>query len=130
VLYKCANPLCSARFLYLHQGRLFEVEIQNFERSTIDGQGQLSHRKGQVERYWLCDVCAVHISLRFDPERSAITVSPLGGCGKAIVTTIPRSASKVEAGVPRVVIRLLDLDVRENRQSNGEIRARRFLKVA
>jgi hypothetical protein len=27
MLSKCANPACSANFRYLHEGRLFHVEI-------------------------------------------------------------------------------------------------------
>ena len=46
MLHKCANPVCSAQFLYLPQGRLFEVEIQPFERFSIDGQGQFSPSEG------------------------------------------------------------------------------------
>jgi hypothetical protein len=54
---KCANPACLARFRYLHEGRIF-----NIERSVDAGEsGQ--HR---IELYWLCMECSRALKLVSD----------------------------------------------------------------
>jgi hypothetical protein len=50
VLSKCANPACFTRFRYLHEGRIFNIEIRP-ERSN--GYAHL-----RIEHYWLCESCA------------------------------------------------------------------------
>ncbi|MGH9524014.1 MAG: hypothetical protein ACRD3E_15940 [Terriglobales bacterium] len=52
---KCANPACSAPFLYLHDGRIFAVRPAGPARS---GMGA-----AVVERYWLCGACAEEMTL-------------------------------------------------------------------
>ena len=52
------------------------------------------HPKGQVVRYWLCDLCAVHIAVRVGPERAAITVSTMGRLWKSNSTH--NSASSIK----------------------------------
>ncbi len=45
---KCANPVCSAAFRYLHEGKLFHVAV-----------GSAASEKGAaLERFWLCDECS------------------------------------------------------------------------
>ena len=52
MLSKCANPACSARFHYLHEGRIF-----NIETGTASSQRNgLPIRK--IEHFWLCERCA------------------------------------------------------------------------
>jgi hypothetical protein len=48
VLSKCANPLCLVPFRYLHEGRIFNVEIKKG-----DYQGP-----SKIEHFWLCEYCA------------------------------------------------------------------------
>jgi hypothetical protein len=72
VLNKCANPACSAQFRYLHQGKLFEVEVQYAESPPSDRPTKPDNGKGHVERCWLCDDCAAHITLRFDALRGVV----------------------------------------------------------
>jgi len=129
VLLKCANPLCSAQFRYLHEGRLFEVETQYYETLSDNGQRKLRNCKGHVELYWLCDQCAAHVALRFDQERCAVMLSLQGGSGNTMETAIPHPASKPATGIARVLIRPLDLGFGKNRQLIGQIRARRVLKI-
>jgi hypothetical protein len=70
VLSKCANPACAARFLYLHRGRIFNIEIK------ATSGGDFARFKDKVEHFWLCEDCArvmkvvcangeVRVSLRF-----------------------------------------------------------------
>lgn len=50
MLGKCANPTCSAKFLRLHDGRLFVTEVE--------GNCQASDRhEHSVEYFWLCSSC-------------------------------------------------------------------------
>ncbi len=49
MLHKCANPVCCAQFRYLHQGKLFELEIQYVESTLGDAQGKLGNGKGHSD---------------------------------------------------------------------------------
>ena len=129
MLHKCANPVCCAEFRYLHQGKLFEVETQYSESLSDDGQGRPCNGKRHVERCWLCDQCAAHIALRFDRRRGLVMVSPLGDCEEVATTTIPQSSPKGAAGIARVLIRPLDLELtvstNERQQPNEYVRRRK-----
>jgi hypothetical protein len=50
MLTSCANPACPARFLYLHDGKLFSLEGPHV-----------------VEYFWLCRQCCAVMTLVFDP---------------------------------------------------------------
>lgn len=52
MLSKCANPACSARFRYLHQGRIFNIEM---DMLSSDSKGPSVHK---IEHFWLCECCA------------------------------------------------------------------------
>ena len=77
MLSKCANPGCSASFLYLHQGKLFRLETGgNGDDRRVDfADSQGKHPSRRLEYFWLCDACA-----------SLMTVSFKKGVG---VTTLP-----------------------------------------
>jgi len=52
MLSKCVNYACSARFLYLHEGKLFRLE-------TVVPYPEEQHpAKGRSEHFWLCGRCA------------------------------------------------------------------------
>jgi len=110
VLNKCANPVCSAQFRYLHQGKLFEVEVQYAESPTSDSQSKAGNGKGHAERCWLCDECAAHITLRFDARRGVVMVSSLTGSEEALTTAFSQSNGGTAAGIARVLVRRLDVD--------------------
>jgi hypothetical protein len=111
VLNKRANPVCSAQFRYLHQGRLFEVEVQYAESPTSDGQTKPVKGKGNAERCWFCDECAAHITLRFDAQWGVVMVSSLTGSEVALTTAISQSNGGTAARIARVLFRRLDLDL-------------------
>jgi hypothetical protein len=70
---KCANPACSAPFLYLHQGRLFRFEA----RSQSNEIGEMTsglHRK--VEFVWLCQECSGKFTVIADATKSKCVVAP------------------------------------------------------
>lgn len=52
---KCANPACSARFLYLHDGRIFVLRSAS-QRSTDVSDAVDA-------RYWLCGPCSERATL-------------------------------------------------------------------
>lgn len=94
VVHKCANPVCSAKLVYLRQGKLFEVEIQ------VTGSSP------KCEHYWLCGQCAMNYTLCFDGERSTLAVTPLRATGDSKVTAISQASSKAIFGLKRVLIRV------------------------
>ena len=55
---KCANPACPKRFLYLHQGKLFNLTPTPELEAT--GVGFVP---GLYERFWLCDDCCQRMTL-------------------------------------------------------------------
>jgi hypothetical protein len=59
MISKCANPQCSASFLRLSEGKLFQ-----FEARQIFTLQEPSCQKGhQVAHYWLCRKCLVFMTL-------------------------------------------------------------------
>ena len=66
MISKCANPACAARFLYLHEGKLYR-----FERTSSGGAGLLGlspnppKHPAKVEFYWLCSRCAKSMKLTY-----------------------------------------------------------------
>ena len=56
MLAKCANPVCGAHFLYLKQGRIYNVPIYGTDaRSCIWPQ--------RFEHFWLCSACCLTLTL-------------------------------------------------------------------
>lgn len=52
MLAKCANPACLARFRYMHEGRIFNIEVPN----AAAANGRPSPTR--IEHYWLCADCS------------------------------------------------------------------------
>jgi hypothetical protein len=65
---KCANPACSAPFLYLHEGRIFF--LRGATAATTDVADAV------VERYWLCGDCAETLTLVLRDDRVALQPLP------------------------------------------------------
>lgn len=55
---KCANPACSARFLYLHQGKIFQLT----PTPEVEADGGC-FPPSLYERFWLCDKCCKEMTL-------------------------------------------------------------------
>jgi len=76
MLSHCANTRCSKPFLKLREGKLFIVE------TALGGQpGEAepppllrARAKRRVERYWLCDPCAMEWTLIYDRENRVLLV--------------------------------------------------------
>jgi len=73
MLSKCANPDCSARFLYMHGGKLFRWDRL---KGVKDSGTTLRKESHGVEFFWLCDVCASRMTVVFRKD-SGITVKAL-----------------------------------------------------
>ncbi|MGC2195270.1 MAG: hypothetical protein WA628_11400 [Terriglobales bacterium] len=65
MISKCANPTCSTRFLYLHEGKLFRFEREACDdRELLLGFDRSLHKHSTgVEFFWLCAQCAATMTL-------------------------------------------------------------------
>jgi len=61
MLSKCANPACLAKFRYWGEGRIFSLVPGS---DTVDFRVLFDHTAGgDIERFWLCDVCAKNMTV-------------------------------------------------------------------
>lgn len=71
---RCANPYCSAPFRYLHEGKLFRVDLGPTPPADYpSGYGRELIRR--VEYFWLCPQCASTNTIRV--EQGAVVVLAL-----------------------------------------------------
>jgi hypothetical protein len=71
MLSKCANPSCTASFLYFHQGRLFRMETE-MPQNDPDDSVPASKFARRTEFFWLCDRCASEMTLEHDSKGSVL----------------------------------------------------------
>ena len=91
MLHKCANPVCSTRFLRLRDGKLFQVEtefVPNSSQTSTLGRPR-RQRLRHVEYYWLCNQCAPYVTLVSDPTQGVITIPLPEGVARRTVTEKP-----------------------------------------
>ena len=102
MLSKCANPECSAKFRYLHDGKVFRVEPDVL--SHVARPHRLSDPGGAVparrliatwpahgpEYFWLCSTCSEHSIVGTDsggvvlvPFKQPAAASPRAAAAKA-----------------------------------------------
>ena len=79
MLSKCANPACLARFHYLHEGRIFKIEMSAPSSDRSDS------RNRRLEYFWLCERCVQTLTVVLE---------------NGIVTTRPHRLESVE-GAPQ-----------------------------
>jgi hypothetical protein len=72
----CANPNCSAEFLYLHEGEVFVIELPD----------------NSVEHYWLCPSCARYLRVAYDESGGVKVVAKSGVPGVARLTVPGKAA--------------------------------------
>ena len=75
MLSKCANPGCTATFLYLHRGKLFRLDT-SVEVLAHTSVREMSKSSRHIEFFWLCDQCAAELTLGYS-KGTGITVVPL-----------------------------------------------------
>ncbi len=72
---KCANPECMARFRYLHEGKLFQVDISAEKPALNRPQPLPTSKPGHhIEHFWLCGDCAASFTLVVEPTGVVVTV--------------------------------------------------------
>ncbi len=91
MLAKCANPACSATFRYLHQGRLFAIEISNSARQGPPIGLEYTGNSNSPQYYWLCASCCRAMTVQSDGEH---------GISLVRLEKTPRSVSVEEDSVP------------------------------
>ena len=76
MLSKCANPDCSAPFLYLHQGKLFRVDSEAVARGGLSLGSAPEPKKPprRTEFFWLCGDCAAEMTLAYKKGIGVVTV--------------------------------------------------------
>ncbi len=68
---KCANPECSARFHYLRDGKVFQLEVEQnrgSEPRPVSGQRAVHH----IEHFWLCSACAQTMTLTVEKDKGVV----------------------------------------------------------
>ena len=75
MLSKCANPGCTAAFLYLHQGKLFRLDMSS-ELLAGSSLPQKTKSAPRIEFFWLCTRCAAELTIDYD-QRTGVGVVPL-----------------------------------------------------
>ena len=70
MLAKCANPTCSVPFRYLHEGKLFRLDLGAGPPSAT------GHVPRQVQYFWLCEDCARSMTLKMEAGRVAACPLP------------------------------------------------------
>jgi hypothetical protein len=64
MLWKCANPACFERFLYLHRGKLFHLCPTPEVAASTEGASPALD-----ERFWLCDRCCRNLTVIWGGDR-------------------------------------------------------------
>jgi hypothetical protein len=64
MLSKCANPTCATAFRYLHEGKLYVIDLRGPARQ----KPRCSSRSGQLEYAWLCSSCSLYLTIQIDEE--------------------------------------------------------------
>jgi hypothetical protein len=67
MLSKCLNPACTAPFRYLHEGRVFNIELASV--------GPDNNPASKIEHFWLCARCAP--ALKVVVEDGVVRTRPL-----------------------------------------------------
>ncbi len=76
---KCVNPECGADFRYLHEGRVFPIQISVVEKPRDNDESDWAPRVSRLVRYfWLCRKCLQHMEVEYDRITGDITLRDLG----------------------------------------------------
>jgi hypothetical protein len=90
---KCANPECSAPFLYFHQGKLFRLETEgrHDRRRHLGDDTGVGRNLRRIEFYWLCDECAGKMTLDFD-KNTGVSTRPRARPARSVVPAAAAAA--------------------------------------
>jgi hypothetical protein len=67
MLAKCTNPACSATFHYLHEGKLFLIELRS-DSATVEPGADPGFRGTpfHFQCFWLCSPCSRVMTIQPD----------------------------------------------------------------
>ena len=69
MLAKCANPACSARFRYLHEGKLFAIESKaDSLRRGPPSDPEYLGKSNSPQYFWLCSSCCGVMTVQPDRD--------------------------------------------------------------
>lgn len=72
---KCANPLCSARMKYMHDGSVFAVRKPPADPDWMPDAGAFGISSGNdIEWFWLCKSCSRQ--MRISNSGSLVAAGP------------------------------------------------------
>jgi hypothetical protein len=76
MLSKCANPNCKEPFLYLCQGKLFRLEIEEMDPPPAEASsgGTFKKIRRRTEYYWLCQTCSQRMTVEYRKGQGVNTV--------------------------------------------------------
>jgi len=104
MLASCANPSCSSKFRYLHQGKLFVFNARRDQAATSDRV----NFAGQIDRRqyaWLCDECTAKFEVVLDAqdqiklrERSRIRGVAAAAVAATLFKVVPAIALACDLG--------------------------------
>jgi hypothetical protein len=87
MLSKCANPVCTETFRYLHQGRIFHVSPSPAMQVAAEAKGLIA------ERFWLCDDCSTKLTVIWDGAQAKVVPLPEKRKASKIALPNPDEAS-------------------------------------
>lgn len=79
---KCANPECDNEFRYLHEGRLFAVDIPFTTAQSDEPKSTLRPRS--VQYFWVCRKCFPHIRIEYDRAKGNVVIRARKGSAQAL----------------------------------------------
>ncbi len=68
MLSKCANPQCTASFRYLHDGKLFRMELPAAFTAVNKLPEHAKKPPLRTEFFWLCESCSTQMTLVYNRE--------------------------------------------------------------
>ena len=89
---RCANPACSEKFLYLHQGKIFQLTPTAGVEATGGG-----FTPSLYERFWLCDKCCKEMTLVWGGTEARLVPLP----AEPVAPSPPLPVILEEKDVPR-----------------------------
>jgi len=63
MIAKCANPVCSAPFHYLREGKVFRMEFDPASRPRGPQLAGSPKPVRKIEYFWLCGPCSTTLTL-------------------------------------------------------------------
>ncbi len=76
MLSKCANPRCITPFRYLHEGKLFRIEMPSLASRTSSPGVNMKKPPRRTEFFWLCDTCSAQMTVVYEKDLG-VTTHPL-----------------------------------------------------